>query len=58
MNELNKIWEAFFSNHPDLKLGPSVYQYVSQQLYCDLITSHFSSITDETVKMKQLKYPS
>ena len=38
LNELSKVWEAFFSNHPDLKLGPSVYQYVSQQLYCDLIS--------------------
>ena len=54
LDELNKIWEAFFSNHPDLKLGPSVYQYVSQQLYCDLITSHFSSITDETIKIPEL----
>ena len=58
LNEVDKLWQTFFSQHPNLKLGPCVYQHVNQKMYSDLVNSHFSAVmsvvNNDAVKVPDL----
>lgn len=46
IKELSKIWQDLFGKQGFPKLNPSVYQFVNQKLYMDLISSHISAKID------------